>query len=251
MSSEKSDAIILRLIEFSETSLIVTMLTRDFGKITVLAKGARRKKSPFEAALDLLALCRIVFLNKSSGAMGLLTEAKLERRFRAASKDLQRLYSGYYVAELLAKLTDESDPHRELFDLAERTIVSLDEGRHSTFLTLLRFEMRTLALLGHQPMLTRCVRCGNEDSPSEKRTHFGLLDGGRLCDDCRPGRTNVISLAKPSIELLKTMLNENENWETSNLESVNCGEVRQLMNRYVSHLIGQPPRMMTYLRGLV
>ena len=59
MSSEKSTAIILRLVEFSETSLVVTLLTRDFGKLTAMAKGARRKKSPFEGALDLLAICRI------------------------------------------------------------------------------------------------------------------------------------------------------------------------------------------------
>ena len=60
-----------------------------------MAKGARRPKSPFEAALDVLALCRIVFLNKNSDAMGLLTEAKLERRFRSATqleKNFERLF---------------------------------------------------------------------------------------------------------------------------------------------------------------
>ena len=122
MSLEKTTAIVLRVVEFSETSCIVTMMTREYGKITVMAKGARRPKSPFEAALDVLSVCRIVFIKKHSATMDLLTEAKLERRFRAAASSLDRLYAGYYVAELLKLLTDDADPHPDLFDLAIRTI---------------------------------------------------------------------------------------------------------------------------------
>src|SRR5205085_4744927 len=93
MSIEKATAIVLRTIDFSETSAIVTLLTREFGKISALAKGARRPKGPFESALDLLGLVRIVFLRKSSDALDLLTEAKLERRFRPADGELTSLYA--------------------------------------------------------------------------------------------------------------------------------------------------------------
>ncbi|NLE37473.1 MAG: DNA repair protein RecO, partial [Pirellulaceae bacterium] len=95
MSTEKATAIVLRTVDFSETSLVVTFFTREFGKVGALAKGARRIKGPFESALDLLALCRIVFLRKSSESLDLVTEAKLVRRFRPAGKDLAGLYGGY------------------------------------------------------------------------------------------------------------------------------------------------------------
>lgn len=136
MASEKTRAIVLKLVEFSETSCVVTLFTEDFGKIGALAKGARRPKSAFEGALDLLALVRIVFLRKSSDALDLLTEARLERRFRSALRDLARLYAGFYVAELLAELTDAGDPHRELFAAADQTLLALDEG-HSVPETVL------------------------------------------------------------------------------------------------------------------
>ena len=55
MSSEKASALVLKLVDFSETSLVVTLFTREFGKVQALAKGGRRPKGPFESALDLLA----------------------------------------------------------------------------------------------------------------------------------------------------------------------------------------------------
>src|SRR5688572_31702494 len=118
MAAEKSDAIVIRLADFSESSKVVTLFTREFGKVAALAKGAKRLKSPFEAALDLLAQCRIVFLRKSSSGLDILTEAQLLQRFRPTSRDLTRLYAGYYVAELLDGLTEEYDPHPELYDAA-------------------------------------------------------------------------------------------------------------------------------------
>ena len=111
MSSEKSDAIVIRQVDFSETSKVVTLFTRDMGKISAMAKGARRLKGPFDAALDLLAVCRIVFLRKSASSLDLLTEAQLIKRFRPNDRDLTRHYGGYYVAELLDSLTEAGDPH--------------------------------------------------------------------------------------------------------------------------------------------
>ena len=125
MSAEKATAIVLRVVDFSETSLVVTLYTREFGKIGALVKGARRLKGPFESALDLLAVCRIVFLRKSSESLDLVTEAKLHRRFRPSGHDLAGLWGGYYVAELLDSLTQEGAVSAELFDLAEQTLDEL------------------------------------------------------------------------------------------------------------------------------
>src|ERR1043165_4338396 len=67
MSTQKAEALVIRQTDFSETSKVVTFFTREHGKISVIAKGARRLKGPFEAAIDLLTVCRIVFIRKSSG----------------------------------------------------------------------------------------------------------------------------------------------------------------------------------------
>jgi DNA repair protein RecO (recombination protein O) len=257
MASEKSSAIVLRLVEFSETSLIVTMFTRDFGKVTALAKGARRPKGPFESALDLLALVRIVFLRKSSDVLDLLTEAKLDRRFRAAGRDLSRLYAGYYVAELLAELTDTHDPHPELFDAANQALLALD-GNVSPTTTVLWFELLALGQVGHAPTLDQCAACGREvevgSADSNIRVPFGLLAGGLLCNACRSGQRQVVSVSVAAIHTLRlfsrTGTSETQDWQVLNIPVGERGELRGLLNNYLNHLTGHRLRLQPFLHGL-
>ena len=249
MSSEKTLAIVLRVIEFSESSCVVGLFTREFGKIGALAKGARRPKSPFESALDLLAVCRIVFLHKSSEALDLLTEAKLERRFRAATRDLSRLYAGYYVAELLNELTDSSDPHPVLFEAADATLLALD-GESEPAQVVLRFELALLRELGHFPSLDQCVGCGRRMAPG-RRTAFGQLAGGVLCPRCRAGQRQVISISAGAMEALQRLADpDNHAWPQTRLDRRLRGELRGILNHYVTNLLGRRPRMHAYLGGL-
>lgn len=249
MASEKTRAIVLRVIEFSESSCVVTLFTEDFGKVGALAKGARRPKSAFEGAIDLLALIRIVFLRKSSDALDLLTEGKLERRFRSAERDLARLYAGYYVAELLAELTDAGDPHRELFAAADETLLALD-GQARLAETVLRFELAALRLLGHMPSLSQCVACGTEVE-SAGRVAFGMTAGGVLCAICRPGRRQVVSVSGPVIAALRQAAEGTEQPDQALVvEPKLRGELRAIMNNYFAHLVGHKLRMPEHLGAL-
>src|SRR5947209_16410688 len=140
MSAEKAQALVLRTTDWSETSRIATLWTREFGKVRVLAKGGRRLKSNFDSALDLLTVCSIVLLRKSSGSLDLLTEARVVQRFPRLRKDLPALYAGYYVAELLADWTEDYDPHPALFDEAVAALRELGTRPAATGLRLMRFE---------------------------------------------------------------------------------------------------------------
>ena len=241
--SEKTIGIIVRLVEFSESSCIVTLLTKDFGKITALAKGARRRKSPFEGALDLLSVSRIVFLHKTSDALDLLTEAKLERRFRSASSDLNRLYAGYYVAELVNAMTDEADSHPGLFELADDVLCELDRGE-SVCEQVFRLEIGALKLLGHKPMLENCVGCGREKKLRTERVNFGLHEGGILCDSCRQGKTNVVSL---TLEAWQTLANFAKELDANAVGDDCRMELRKFLNSYMSHHLGYRPRLQKYI----
>jgi DNA repair protein RecO (recombination protein O) len=246
MAAEKATAIVLRVIEFSETSLVVTLFTREFGKVRALAKGSRRPKGPFESALDLLGLCRIVFLRKSSDALDLLTEAKLERRFRPPGGHLSNLYAAYYVAELLGELTLDYDPHPELFDAANHTLAAL-RTPVAAAPWLVWFELTALRVLGHLPSLDTCVECGRPVE-HEGRVPFGLVAGGVLCNACRTGQKQVIWVSGPVHRALRQLSTaSSESVGTITLDARVYGELRAVLNRYLSHLLGHEPRLHRFL----
>jgi DNA repair protein RecO (recombination protein O) len=246
MSSEKSLALVLRVVHFSETSSIVTLFTQDFGKISGLAKGARRRKSPFEAALDLLAICRVVFIHKQSESLDLLTEAKLERRFRAGTRDLQLLYTGYYVLELLGALTDHADPAPQLFDATMNTIIALDSGQ-SPRLWGTWWETQLLQALGHFPQLEHCVECGRDVS-TQSAAVFGVIAGGVLCEQCKQGQRHLLRISLNSLELLRHLAAA-RNPEQA-VQRIGP-EIRGLMNQYLASLLGRRPRMLEHLSSVL
>jgi DNA repair protein RecO (recombination protein O) len=246
MSTEKANAIVIRVVDFMESSLVVTLFTREFGKIGALAKGAKRLKGPFESALDLLAICRIVFLHKTSDALDLLTEAKLLRRFRPFGRDLLNLYAGYYVAELLGELTDDDDPHPELFDLSEKTLAALAAGE-PVARRVIRFELGMLRILGLMPALETCAECGAPVTASG-RLAFAQIDGGVLCNRCRAGKKQVSMVSAGAIKTLAQLADlETQTWQRMEISPRILGELRGILNRYIMNLLGHKPRMFEYL----
>src|SRR4051794_38624181 len=171
---------VVRSVDVFETSLVVTLFTREMGKVGALAKGARRLKSPLQGGLDLLGVSDIVLLHKATEALDLVTEAAPVERFASLRRDLAALYAGYYVAELLTELTDSHDPHPRLFDAAVVTLRHLGEPVLRDR-RLLRFELACLRELGLMPALETCAHCGAAVEAAGDAVAFGLATGGVLC----------------------------------------------------------------------
>ena len=216
----------------------------------MLAKGARRPKSPFEAALDLLSICRVVFIPKSGDALDLLTEAKLVRRYRAGAADLLRLYSGYYVAELLDRLTDKGDEQPELFELAESTLLALADPKLELRAIVLRLELQMLRMVGHLPTWRICAQCGDE-VPTDENATFGLLASGVLCERCRPGSRQMIQLPAQVRETFE-QFSEPE-WQAIPLTTypnVNRAALRNVVKQYLTVLLDRKLNLHSYLEEL-
>lgn len=245
MSSEQSLAIIVRTIEFSETSLIVTLFSRELGKLSAIAKGARRPKGPFEGSLDLLSVCRVVVICKRSDALDLLTEAKLHRRFRGAERSLQRVYAGYYLAELLRLLTDDYDPHPEVYDLTTATLNEID-GTGDVATAILFFEAQMLRMIGHAPLTDRCTDCGGDVDSSLARMPFSLLSGGVVCKPCASRQGGVLSIRQTAIEELRRLSSDRVTLQ-SRVPSHLYSELRAVMSRYIQTIVGNVPRTQSLL----
>lgn len=182
MPPNPATVIVLRRVPFSETSLVLTLFSREFGKIQGLAKGARRPKSAFEGGFDLLGIYRILFLPRSGESLHLLTEGKLLERFRPEAAGVRGLLAAYYLAELLDSFTAEMGPHPELFDLAVETLRRLQSAEKPEW-AILGFEVGLLRILGHLGQFDSCTFCGRGIPPAEpaRLTETG---GGLACLRC-------------------------------------------------------------------
>ena len=245
MPLEKANALVVRFTDYSETSRIVTLFTREFGKVRALAKGARRPKSNFESALDLLTVCSIVLLRKSSGGLDLLTEARVAERFGALRRDLQALYAGYYIAELLGEGTEDGDPHPALFDAAVESLRALGAGPVTSGLVVLRFEAMWLRELGYAPILTTCAAC-HGPLPDDGPLAFSPAAGGVVCPACQGRVRGGVRLSGPAWQALGDLADAAA-WTTVPAEV--RPELRGLLNQYVCYVLGRRPRTMAYLGG--
>ncbi|MDR0520678.1 MAG: DNA repair protein RecO [Planctomycetaceae bacterium] len=241
-----ADAVVIRTVDFSETSRIVTLYTRPFGKIEALAKGARRLKSPFESSLDILSHVAVTFIPKRGDALDLLTESKLIRRFHIMPKNLSGVLGSFYVAELLDLFIEPEDPMPALYDLAVKALHLLEECSF-VMRTLIRFEGRLLQMTGHRPMLGHCIGCGLPlEYKSADYVTFGLSDGGVLCPLCAPGYRQTIRMAAETLKKWEILINpadRTEEWKKTSIRKETLREIRGTLNQYICHLLGKKPRL--------
>lgn len=256
MPTETATALVVRGSDWSETSRIVTLWTREFGKVRALAKGGRRLKSNFEVALDLLNVCEIVFIRKASDGLDLLTEARVAERFPPLRADLAALYAGYYVAELLADGTHEYDPHPDLFDAAVRTLRCLGEPVPSSDSSVSprpmlvaeavsRFELAWLRELGYSPRLDACAGCQRDLSgpaAAAVRVGYSPAAGGVLCPACAAAARDHRGLSRAAWEAVRGL--------ADGVAGVPVGrEVRQVLGQTVGFVLGRRPRLLGYVDG--
>src|SRR5437588_8419409 len=249
MAAEKATALVLRTTDWSETSRIATLWTREFGKVRVLAKGGRRLKSNFESALDLLTVCTIVLLRKSSGSLDLLTEARVVKRFPQLRTDLAALYAGYYIAELLSEWTEDYDPHPILFAEALDALETLGTGprqgeKPATGLRLARFELVLLRELGYSPTLEPCVAC--KTPVAGIGLAFSAAAGGVLCRACQAGQRERRPLGQQTWQALRALQESGDAWQREWSPAARA-EIRELLGQYVTYLMGRQPRLLPYL----
>ena len=242
MPANRTLALVLRSIEVFETSLVVTLFTRELGKVSVLAKGGRRPKSPFQGGLDLLGVSDIVLFPKASEALDLLVEAAPIERFASLRRDLAALYAGYYIAELLSDLTDFHDPHPRLFDAARITLRHLGEAE-LRLLRVLRFELACLRELGLMPALEACAHCGAVLEATGESVWFGLASGGVLCDACRTGQSHVASVSARDLEAIRALASPGRAWRELDSRSAGFAPVRETVGAVISHVLGHRPRL--------
>jgi len=149
MDTERADGIVLRRQPVTESSLIVTWYTREFGKLKTLAKGARRPKGPFQGKIDLFYRDEIVFLPSRRSDLHLLHDCFLEEPHARLRESVALLAAASYVCELVEMATEREDPNVRIHELLTAILDALE--RRNNAVLLIWFEIQLLAAAGWAP----------------------------------------------------------------------------------------------------
>lgn len=151
----RTDAIVLRAIEYSETSLIVTLFTRRHGQITVMAKGARRPKSRFGSALQPMGYVQVVYYYKPGRGLQTLKESAHVQVLHGVAADMEKITVGLRLVELVRALTEDEEDNPLLFTLLVQALLRLNGATERAANVLPHFQLRLAAVLGFSPDIQR------------------------------------------------------------------------------------------------
>lgn len=173
-------ALVLREVNYKEADKILTALTADEGKMTVSARGVRRKSGATAAACQ--QLCWGEFTLYEYQGRWAVKEAAAERRFEGVRGDLEKLALASYFAEVTETLAEEGQPEPKLLSLTLNSLHALDKLSLPLTQVKTAFEWKAMALAGYEPMTDGCAVCGREP-PESPQIHLG--EGVVHCAPCR------------------------------------------------------------------
>ncbi|MEH6973171.1 DNA repair protein RecO [Bacillus sp. JJ675] len=194
----KCEGIVLRTNDYGETNKILTIMTREHGKIGVLARGAKKPNSRLSAISQPFLYASFLF-RKSSG-LGTLEQGEMLESMRNIREDLFLTAHAAYIAELMDKGTDEKKPNPFLFELLLQSMRRLNEGTDPDIITNL-IEVKMLGVMGLYPELDECVHCKSKDGTF----HFSIRDNGFICHRCFAKDPYRIPLSPASARLLRLL----------------------------------------------
>jgi DNA repair protein RecO (recombination protein O) len=199
----KADAVVLGRRDYSETSLILTLLTRETGVLRGIAKGARRPKSLFDAGLEPFVRCSLVFLDRRTRGLALLTEAAVLETFAGLRASLVRMQAAWFAAELLSALCEEGDPVPSLYGLLIEYLGTVAQAE-ATAALVLAFALQVLTEQGYRPQLDRCVGCGA--ALVGRRLKVSARMGGTVCSGCEAAGGGLVVLSPGGGATLRNLL---------------------------------------------
>ena len=234
----RSEAICLRAQDYHESSKLVTFFTLEHGKVSCLAKGARRLRSKFGAALDLFAQSRIIYYSHETRTLLTLSDAELVRSFSGLATEPERFLAAEQMSEFVLRVIQPQDPSPQLYQLLLNYLTTLESLQDpvcslqssgsanlqsatcnlqssspppSSLLPppypalVCSFLLKAASFLGFRPELRRCLIC-RRPIESKRPAYFDPARGGIICPRCAGENPSGARLDSASLDTLSFLL---------------------------------------------
>jgi len=244
--SRRVDALILRHQRWGEADRLITIFTREHGKLRIVAKGARKTTSRKAGHLE--PFMRSALQLAQGRDLWIVTQAETINAFLPMREDLQRLSIASYVIELLDKFTYEDGSNPQLFRLAVETLERLCTT-DSIFVVLRYYEMRLLDIMGYRPQLFQCIGCREEIKAEDQ--YFSALVGGVICPRCSHQYEDIRKISVDALKYLRHFQRSTfkEALVATPGENV-MQEVEKIMQWYLTYLLERAINSQVFLQQI-
>ncbi|MFH1314496.1 MAG: DNA repair protein RecO [Candidatus Eisenbacteria bacterium] len=229
MSIHRTQGVVLRTRKIRESSLIVVFFTRDYGKISVVAKGSLRPKSKFGSSLELFTRSSLIFYKKENRDLHTLSHSDILSSHKELKKDVVKVAYASVTSEMVERLVPGEEPNKQLYLLLDSALKQIELAeRQQLEVVLTSYVLKMLHLVGYGPELTGCVLCGKAVGD---KTWFGLVSGGILCRQCHGHDLNAVETSQEALELMRK-------YECEPLEELRQAHAADAVTREISDILG-------------
>lgn len=252
MQSFSTPAVLLRRVEYGDYDFIITFFTRSGGKMTVIAKSAKKSVKRFGGMLGLFSLLEIIYTTGPGTRLPVLQEAVLEEPLPQLSVDINRTAIASYWAEIVNIWSEEGRQQLHLYTLLRNALIELNKGEIPPPVLSMAFQMKFLTLAGMLPNLTACRVCKRNTADLEgKDLAFNIKTGQLICSQCRGTTSEGVLLTKGTVRQLQWM----DRIPLHQVSRIRClpqlmKEGQTLLESFLPHHLGKRPNSLDFLQKI-
>jgi len=252
MSIFSTPAILLRRSSYGDYDLIITLLTLTKGKLTVIAKNAKKSRKRFPGLLELFSLLHMECRQPRGRGMSVLQDAALENPFSGIRGNIMKTSYASYWAELVNLWLEEGKEQTRIYHLLRYCLASLDSGIIGNEKLSIIFQLRFLSFSGLSPNFSECHKCHKKmDEIKGNHLFFELAKGGILCKGCSSRSLSSLNLSKGTVKQL-LWIQENDLKTAGRLKfsQTALNEGFKILEKFIVFHIGKEPKSLKFLKNL-
>jgi len=252
MSNYSTPAIVLRKVDFGDYDLVITFFTLQEGKITAIAKSAKKSTKRFAGILELFSALNVVYSTGRRKGLPVLQEATLKYPFSTIRTSMLKTAYASYWAQLINEWMESGQKQVEIYELFQYILRKLDSCQTSEAALSILFQMKFITLSGLAPNLGQCSVCHIEvEKLKETRVQFDFAKGGILCDGCASKTSRKTFLSKGIIkQLLWIEKGDLVKAVRVRFSSDALKEGLEFLETFVPYHLGKEPRSLKFLQQI-
>lgn len=245
MTNVKTKGIVIKRMNYGEADRILTVLTRDHGKIKAIAKGSRKILSKLGGSLE--PFCLVDFIFHEGKSFYIVTSAVVQKHFRKIHSDIDKTAKAFYIGELLDKFLKEKQNHPEVFELFAKYLENLENADDPILIPV--FSAKILEAVGFKPVTSECLHCRQKLQPAQN--YWDDVEGGVICQTCHDKFGHGEKISNDIIKILRLIFNHDFNIGTKlKIDDKYKKAVGEVLESFIEGIIEKELKSKKFLKDI-